>query len=88
MRPTSLEPCPSCQSTDWLRRKKILIGAASPAVLFRGEEKAGYVRKDQLAVDECEPGALGESPLQQFVEGWYCEKCGRGFVSDDIKKPK
>jgi hypothetical protein len=86
MHRTSVELCPKCQSLSAVHGKKILIGAASPAVLFRGEEKAGYKRKDQFAVDECEPAALSQPPPQQFVEGWYCAKCDTGFVSDDIKK--
>lgn len=88
MHRASVEPCPKCQSMSAVQRKKILIGAASPAVLFQGEEKAGYKRKDQLAVDECEPVALDQPPLQQFLEGWYCARCGIGFMSDDIKKLK
>lgn len=85
MNQASVEACPRCKSNHAVRSKKILIGAASPTVLLHGEEKAGYTRKDQLAIDECVPSALGEAPMQQFVDGWYCERCGAGFVSEDIK---
>jgi len=75
--------CPKCLSSIHVRAKKILIGKASPQSLF-GEERAGYQRKDQLAVDECKPEALGRPPLEQFLDGYYCTNCEIGFVSDCI----
>jgi len=63
----------------------LLIGKASPQVLF-AEEKAGYQRKDQLTVDECNLGDLAKPPLEQFIEGYYCDPCGLGFVSDEIRR--
>jgi hypothetical protein len=27
-----------------------------------------------------------ETPLEQFVDGYFCEKCGKGFVSEKILK--
>jgi hypothetical protein len=75
--------CPKCLSDTHVRAKKILIGKSSPRRLFPDfEERAGYKRKDQLAVDECKQDALGVPPLEQFVDGCYCENCGIGFVSD------
>ena len=63
----------------------LLIGAASPTKLFPGgEEKAGYQRKDQLAVDECKTIELKAPPLAQFIAGYYCEVCGIGFAADGI----
>jgi len=62
----------------------MLIGAASPKKRFDGEEKSGYQRVDQLAVDECRPELLKEPPLQQLVDGFYCGQCGAGFVSSSI----
>jgi hypothetical protein len=63
----------------------LLIGKASPQALF-AEEKAGYQRKDQLAIDECNPEALAKPPLEQFIEGYYCDPCGLGFASDAIRR--
>lgn len=60
------------------------IGAASPKKRFHGEEKPGYQRVDQLAVDECRPELLKEPPLQQLVDGFYCDQCGAGFVTSSI----
>jgi len=80
----SLEPCPRCGSAQHVRPKEMLIGAASPKQRFNGEEKTGHQRVDQLAVDECKPERLKEPPLQQLVDGFYCDHCGAGFVSSDI----
>ncbi|MGY2199391.1 hypothetical protein [Pseudomonas gingeri] len=62
----------------------MLIGAASPRKRFNGEEKAGFRRVDQSAVDECKPELLKEPPLQQLVEGFYCDHCGIGFVASGL----
>ncbi|WP_245220865.1 DUF4365 domain-containing protein [Pseudomonas batumici] len=80
----SLEPCPRCGSAQHVRPKEMLIGAASPKRRFNGEERTGYQRVDQLAVDECKPELLKEPPLQQLVDGFYCDQCGAGFVTSSI----
>ncbi len=59
----------------------MLIGAASPKKRFNGEAKVGYRRVDQLTVDDCKPELLKEPPLQQPVDGFYCDHCGAGFVT-------
>ncbi len=48
-----IEACPRCGSTLHVRQKSMLISAASPKKRFAGEERTGYRRMDQLAVDEC-----------------------------------
>jgi ribosomal protein S27AE len=75
--------CPKCLNGAHVREKRLLIEKASPKLLF-SEEKAGYQRKDQLAVDECKSEMLKEAPLEQFVDGYYCGKCGIGFVPDSF----
>jgi hypothetical protein len=79
-----MESCPRCGSVQHVRPKGILIGAASPKKRFNGEEKAGYQRLDQLAVDECKPALLKAAPLEQLVDGFYCDHCGVGFVTSEI----
>lgn len=79
----STNTCPKCLSNIHVRKKKILIGKASPKSLFE-EERAGYQRKDQLAMDECKPEALGKPPLGQFLDGYFCTNCEIGFVSDCV----
>ena len=76
--------CPKCKSDAHVTSKALLIGQASPKVLFPDEERAGYQRRDQLAVDECNPEELKAAPLKQFVEGYYCSQCGIGFVPDRL----
>ncbi|KAA0996280.1 hypothetical protein FQ192_00475 [Pseudomonas sp. ANT_J12] len=79
-----MESCPRCGSIQHVRPKAILIGAASPKKRFDGEEKAGYRRLDQLAVDECDPAELKSAPLEQFVDGFYCGGCEVGFVASGL----
>jgi len=79
------EVCPKCLSDLHIRPKILLIGKASPAALFP-EERAGYRRSDQLAIDECKAESLQPSPFEQFIEGYYCENCGIGFVPDSMIK--
>ncbi|WLG98916.1 hypothetical protein [Pseudomonas beijingensis] len=84
MQPIEPELCPRCGNAQHVRPKELLIGAASPKKRFNGEEKAGYRRTDQLAIDECKPEMLKPPPLQQLVSGFYCEHCGIGFVRDSL----
>jgi hypothetical protein len=84
MKQNPMESCPRCGTAQHVRPKGILIGAASPKKRFNGEEKAGYRRLDQLAVDECNPVLLNAAPLNQLVGGFYCDHCGVGFVSSDL----
>jgi len=79
------EVCPRCHSEAQVVAKLLLIGKASPSVLFP-EERAGYRRRDQVATDECKQEELQKIPLEQFVHGLYCRACGVGFVSDRLLK--
>jgi hypothetical protein len=78
--------CPKCHSDAHVVRKALLIGAQSPKAIFKEEygERAGYRRRDQIAVDELKPEVLQNAPLEQFVIGFYCESCGIGFIPDSF----
>jgi hypothetical protein len=76
--------CPNCGTNIHVTDKMILIGACSPKAIFGDEEMCGYRRKDQLAIDECNQSELKDVPLQQFVDGYFCNDCGVGFVDDAI----
>jgi hypothetical protein len=39
-----------------------------------------------LRADDVKPEYLRETPMEQFVNGHYCEGCGKGFVSEDVLK--
>jgi hypothetical protein len=79
------EVCPRCHSDARVVAKLLLIGKASPSILFT-EERAGYRRRDQVATDECKQEELQKTPLEQFVHGFYCRACGVGFVADRLLK--
>ncbi|WP_146093389.1 hypothetical protein [Xanthomonas pisi] len=77
--------CQKCLSNAHVREKSLLIGAASPRKIFGSvEDRAGYQRKDQLAIDECKTEFLQEGHIQQFIDGYYCGECGIGFVPSSI----
>lgn len=79
--------CPKCGCGASVVEKLILIGKASPgSKIEHFEEVAGYRRQDQLAVDECLPDSLRAAPQQQFIDGYFCNACGTGFVSDESLK--
>lgn len=71
--------CPKCCSEARVKSKLLLIGLQTAS-----EERAGYKRPDQLAIDECRPQAIQQPPLAQFVRGFYCQKCGIGFIPDEL----
>ncbi|MDR2213035.1 MAG: hypothetical protein LBE21_05350 [Pseudomonadales bacterium] len=79
----AMQRCPKCGKDRHVRRKTLLIGKESPLQMFE-EDRVGYRRKDQLAVDEVLPGVLPDPPLSQFMDGFYCDTCGIGFASDKI----
>lgn len=78
--------CPKCQIQDFVIHKLMLIGKASPEKIYNGNVKTGYRRLDQLAIDEVKENHLNKPPLQQFLNGFYCQKCGVGFVNDNVRK--
>lgn len=80
----SQNECPKCHSDARTITKALLIGAKSPKAIFkeRYAEIAGYRRRDQIAVDELKPEVLQNAPLEQFVNGFYCESCCIGFIPD------
>lgn len=85
--PQSADFCPKCGSAMNVSRKILLIGKESPLKMFKGEERAGYQRKDQLAVDEVLPSVLRAEPLSQFLDGFYCSNCDIGFVLNQSLQP-
>lgn len=71
--------CPKCRSDVDVRPKILTIGLRTAT-----EERGGYTRPDQLAANECLPVEGFFGPSEQFVRGLYCEKCGIGFVPNDL----
>jgi hypothetical protein len=76
----AIEQCPLCKSKEAVRPKLVLIDEAwtdRPGVDSRMKYAA------DLRVDDVEHKFLKGEPLQQFVDGFFCENCGKAFVSDD-----
>jgi hypothetical protein len=59
-----------------------MLAKYSPAEAFKRDRNAGYRRTDKLAVDECDRSILLPLPLEQFVNRWYGDRCGIGYIPD------
>jgi hypothetical protein len=76
------QECPSCRSAAQVRHKRILVDPAAPATMDVREKYYGPIRVDDLGAS-----VGGASPLEQFVDGYFCDACGRGFLGDDQTGP-
>jgi hypothetical protein len=75
----TFEKCPLCGDTSSLRPKLILIDEAwAPAP--GKEPRLAYFA--DLRADDVLPQYLRKGPIEQFVDGHYCDRCGKGFVSE------
>jgi len=36
-----------------------------------------------LRVDDVQAENLREAPLEQFIDGFFCDRCKKGFVSEE-----
>jgi len=77
------EDCPSCESAASVRAKLILIDEAW--VDAPGKDPRLKYFAD-LRVDDIREAARKAPPLEQFVDGYWCEACGRAFISEKILK--
>ncbi|WP_226469667.1 hypothetical protein [Luteimonas panaciterrae] len=80
METSAQEPCPRCGETSTLREKLLLIDEAW--VPAQGKDSRLRYAAD-LRVGALKPAVVRQSPLEQFVDGFFCEKCQKGFVPDD-----
>ena len=76
--PFHQESCPTCGSNEAVVAKLVLVAERSP--VYGVDISEGGRWPYQLAVDECTPDALRGKPLQQFIDGLYCQNCDLGFV--------
>ena len=74
-----IETCPQCGETLAVRRKLILIDEAWAPGPGKDPREAYF---SSLRVDDLKKEHLQPEPLEQFVEGYLCDKCERGFVSE------
>jgi len=78
------EPCPLCGSDASVLPKLLLVDEAwvpRPGI----EARLQYFA--DLRVDDLKPEAVRGEPLSQFVDGFYCSTCGKGFVGDNVLSP-
>jgi hypothetical protein len=78
--PMQAEPCPLCGQSSAVRRKLVLIDEAWTPGPGKDARLAYFA---DLRVDDVEDANLREGPLEQFVDGFYCDSCNHGFVSED-----
>jgi hypothetical protein len=86
LRTPSLEACPKCKSDLNIRQKLLMLGK-EPIDIFNRDNRCGYRRWDSLAIDECNSQVLLSPPLEQFVTGFYCDRCGIGYIPDSYLLP-
>jgi hypothetical protein len=77
------ETCPTCGDSPTLRPKLLLIDEAWVPVPGKDPREVYFA---SLRVDDVQAQNVRERPLEQFVDGFYCDSCGKGFVSEEILK--
>jgi hypothetical protein len=77
------EACPLCGQTSSVRPKLVLVDEAWISAPGKDERLKYFA---DLRVDDVRLESLREPPMEQFLDGFYCEQCNKGFVSEDILK--
>lgn len=72
-----LEACPKCGITNHVRHKLLLIDEAWINEPGKDPRLAHFA---YLRVDDLKPEGVKARPLQQFVDGLFCDQCMEGFV--------
>jgi hypothetical protein len=75
------ETCPVCREISAVRQKLVLIDEAWVPASDQDPRRMYFT---DLRVDEIQAQSLREHPLEQFVDGFYCDRCKKGFVSEEI----
>ena len=76
-----MERCPVCNTDQHVRPKMLAIAEAwektdstDRRILFAVPLRVGAVKAEYLR----------EKPLEQFIDAYYCDACGTGFVSETV----
>lgn len=77
------ERCPLCGEAAAVRPKLLLINEAWVRAPGKDPRLAYFA---DLRVDDVKAELLSDPPLEQFIQGHFCEQCGRGFVSEEVLK--
>jgi hypothetical protein len=75
--------CPRCGDASSVRPKLLLIDEAWAYEPGKDSRLAFFA---DLRVDDVRPENLRPHPLEQFIDGYFCEKCGHAFVSEAVLK--
>jgi hypothetical protein len=78
-----IEPCPICREVSATRSKLLLVDEARVESPGKDPRLAYFA---SLRVDDVRSEFTKEPPLEQFVDGYYCHRCGKGFVAEAILK--
>jgi hypothetical protein len=78
------ERCPICGSGSSVREKLVLVDEAWIPEANVDPRLAHFA---SLRVDDVKPENVKGQPLEQFVDGYFCDVCGKGFVSEKILEP-
>jgi hypothetical protein len=81
--PMSIEICPLCAEATSVRPKLVLIDEAWVPAPNKDPRLACFA---DLRVDDVQVQNLRERPLEQFVDGFYCDRCNKGFKSEEALK--
>ena len=75
--------CPDCGTNTFVKTKLLLVDAAWVKKEGVDPREAHFA---SIRVDDIKAQYLDAEPLQQFVSGFYCEKCDIGFIPDHFEK--
>lgn len=75
------ENCPVCGESSVVRPKLLLIDEAWVPAQYKAPRLAYFA---DLRVDDVQAQIVRERPLEQFIDGFYCDRCNKGFVSEEV----
>jgi hypothetical protein len=81
--PIHSEICPVCGESSALRPKLLLIDEAWVPAPGKDSRLAYFA---DLRVDDVQSQKVRDRPLEQFIDGSYCDLCNKGFVSEEVLK--
>jgi len=81
--PIHSEICPVCGESSALRPKLLLIDEAWVPAPGKDSRLAYFA---DLRVDDVQFQNVRDRPLEQFIDGFYCDRCNKGFVSEEVLK--
>lgn len=81
------EHCPRCKSATDVVQKMLTIGTPlNNQQRYARENNEGYKQTDTLTADQIKDECFIDLPTRQFVNGFYCNHCGIGFIPDAYLK--